>query len=115
MELTELLNTAARGWERVTPDFDPRLEDHYVVEDGEIKINAGCYRRTTVGSVCEDQLSHVAVVDIVENYDPEASDAEQVHEAVRAVGQLSTWLDGITSELISTGDRQGHCPTCACG
>ena len=115
MELIDLLNTAARGWEQVTPDFDPRLEDHYLVEDGKIKINAGCYRRTAVGSGCEDQLGHVAVADIIGNYDPEASDAEQLHEAVQAVGQLSTWLNGITSELIAAGDRQAHCPTCECG
>ena len=99
MQLIELLNAASRGWDRATAGLDEPLDNHFVLENGEIKSNPLCRRSARIEERCGDWLCHVAVEEIIETYEPQRSDDKQVHEAARVVERLALNLLGISYEI----------------
>ncbi len=99
MLLIELLNTAARGWDRATEGLGTPLESHWVEEGGLIKSNPLCDIVLISGPVCEDRVGHVAVDEILNTYESRKPDEDQMREAARVVERLGLDLLGIAFEL----------------
>ena len=81
MKLVEILNKANEGYD------DGFLTEYYNETTGELKDGFG------------DGLAKFIVVEIAETYDSEASDEDQINEAVRVLEAAKQDLDGVIDAL----------------